>query len=1010
MAFSPASVYDIKVITRTSSDIVLFTDTELRIVFSAKVTDTIQVSSDGGYIIVFTDSGEFKINVKPLDTVITPSATVSFTPSSPLLNVGSSNYARLIDNRFAYLASNVFQGCCGKAPTYVGSLVVAYPDLAALLASAPGSTGVIYTTEDTNLTYWWDGSAFVLMSGVQYYANFAAFPLAGEERVLYYDIAGEEMYVWVVSAYVSLCCDATQVVYTANQVAHGFSVGEVLYLSGDNTFALAQADNIATSYVAGVVTEVIDVDNFKYCTHGTVTTGVPAQTGGTVMYLSETTPGALTSTAPTSPDIVRPVMVVVDNGNQAIIMLSLVDSGAGSGTVTSVDLAMPPAFTVSGNPITTSGTITVAGAGVATQYVRGDGTLANFPNTLGGGASVSYYLNGSINQGTFGGVTYYEMNKTPIFGPGTNFSIAANGYIASFITDANDPSQLLIPAGNWNFEMYFSASSGGGSPNFYIELYKYDGVSFTLIASSSANPEDITGGTSTDLYVTAISVPSTVLTLTDRLAVRVYVNNSGRTITLHTEDNNLCQVITTFTTGITALNGLTEQIQTFATGTTGTDFGITSSAGVHTFNLPVASGTNTGKLSSTDWSTFNNKVTSVGATAPITSSGGATPNISTSMNTDRMIGRTTVGVGVMEEIQVSTGLSLSAGALSIPYGVITPTTTNAREDDYSPTGWPGTNDVVKVIRITPNNTNNIVSIGGLTNGTAGRIVTIVNDATDQLLILDHESPTSTATNRFKMQLQMSVFIMPGRDMTFLYTGTRWSQMNPGQYAQLDLVDNMTSGNQTRGTANASTLFFHQGVGTGSGMRADAVGNFDLGGINADTGTTSTGNTVGAISIRNGGAGNALNVNGQFPMVYLAAVGSLAAPTSLQDYTANVALEGTSAGWSGLGYIWKMPTFATTYAGVWEIDVTNTAGTLAVNVVTAVATTTKQYLGIFNHGNNGNATFFSSTDGITYTAAYKFVRSTGNFAGYPKYRIAKTVGTTSRTWDIYMAGVSLNQKR
>lgn len=166
----------------------------------------------------------------------------------------------------------------------------------------------------------------------------------------------------------------------------------------------------------------------------------------------------------------------------------------------------------------------------------------------GGGASISYYLNGSVNQGTFSGNTYYEMNRVPVIGVGTNFSIAANGYIAQFITDANDPSQLNIPAGNWNFKMYFSASSGGGTPTFYVELYKWDGAAFTLIASSSTNPEGITNGTTVDLYTTALAVPATTLAITDRLAVRVYVNNSGRTITLHTEDNNLCQVITTFTT------------------------------------------------------------------------------------------------------------------------------------------------------------------------------------------------------------------------------------------------------------------------------------------------------------------------------------------------------------------------------------------------------------------------------------------------------------------------------
>jgi hypothetical protein len=57
-------------------------------------------------------------------------------------------------------------------------------------------------------------------------------------------------------------------------------------------------------------------------------------------------------------------------------------------------------------------------------------------------------------------------------------------------------------------------------------------------------------------------------------------------------------------------------------------------------------------------------VTGVTATAPLTSSGGTAPNISTSMNTNKLIGRSTAGVGVMEEISVGTGLSLSGGTLS----------------------------------------------------------------------------------------------------------------------------------------------------------------------------------------------------------------------------------------------------------------------------------------------------------------------------------------------------------
>jgi hypothetical protein len=263
--------------------------------------------------------------------------------------------------------------------------------------------------------------------------------------------------------------------------------------------------------------------------------------------------------------------------------------------------------------------------GTAAQYIRGDGQLANFPDNQGGGSSVNYYLNGSVSQGTFGGDTYYEMSKTPILGAGTNFTrtnAQGNGYIASFITDAGDPSLLNIPAGNWNVEFYFQANSNAGNPQFYAELYKVDASNnFTLVGSGSTNPEGITNGTTIDQYYTAIPIPQTSLLVTDRLAIRIFVIPSGRTITLHTENSNLCEVLTTLSTGLNALNGLTSQVQYFATGTSGTDFAISSATDTHTFNLPTASATNRGALSSADWSSFNSKQNAL--TNPITGTGTA---------------------------------------------------------------------------------------------------------------------------------------------------------------------------------------------------------------------------------------------------------------------------------------------------------------------------------------------------------------------------------------------------
>jgi hypothetical protein len=286
---------------------------------------------------------------------------------------------------------------------------------------------------------------------------------------------------------------------------------------------------------------------------------------------------------------------------------------AAGGSVTSVGLTMPSAFNVSGSPVTTAGTLAVTGAGNTGQYVRGDGTLANFPSTGGGGGQI-FYFNGNISQGTIGGNPFYELGTAANTGPAANFTRATTGAIARFITDVNSPNHLVIPAGIWTVDVYLSETGGGSNNAEIIAVLKvYNGTSFTTIASSPL--EQITNGNVPDLYTFAISVPNTVTAATDRVVIEFDIQNTnGKTVTLYTESNKIGEVHSTYAIGLSSLNGLTDNTQTFATGTAGTDFAINSAGSVHTFNLPTASASNRGALSSADWSTFNGKQDSIGLT------------------------------------------------------------------------------------------------------------------------------------------------------------------------------------------------------------------------------------------------------------------------------------------------------------------------------------------------------------------------------------------------------------
>jgi hypothetical protein len=282
----------------------------------------------------------------------------------------------------------------------------------------------------------------------------------------------------------------------------------------------------------------------------------------------------------------------------------------GAGSVTSVGLTMPTAFSVANSPVTTTGTLAVTATGNASQYIRGDGALGILPESSGGAGGVVYYFNGNTASSIVGS---FEMSKTPDTGVPANFSKTGDGLIVSFATNANDPNITEIPGGIWLFKPYLSMATNVGSPKINTQVKIFDGIGYTTIATSDTFL--VSNGTATSLYTFGIVIPQTTTTITDRIVVEFYLSNSlGDTITLYTEDSFINSVATTIPSGIATLNGLNTTTQYLATGTTGTDFNISSATNTHTFNIPTASAINRGLLSTADWSTFNGKQNALGYT------------------------------------------------------------------------------------------------------------------------------------------------------------------------------------------------------------------------------------------------------------------------------------------------------------------------------------------------------------------------------------------------------------
>jgi len=115
---------------------------------------------------------------------------------------------------------------------------------------------------------------------------------------------------------------------------------------------------------------------------------------------------------------------------------------ANTGTVTSVALTTPAAFTVTGSPITASGTLAITAAGTSAQYITGAGALATL-NTLNVPENTNLYFTPSrartsislTTTGTTGAATYDNttgiLNIPSYIGGVTSFNTRTGAIVLS---------------------------------------------------------------------------------------------------------------------------------------------------------------------------------------------------------------------------------------------------------------------------------------------------------------------------------------------------------------------------------------------------------------------------------------------------------------------------------------------------------------------------------------------------------------------------------------------------
>jgi len=242
--------------------------------------------------------------------------------------------------------------------------------------------------------------------------------------------------------------------------------------------------------------------------------------------------------------------------------------------------------------------IDFVGSGVNASTIDGDVTIT----IPGGSGNTTYYLNQTVDQAPYKEFSSIVASAVEQVIPLTVLA-GATSVIAEYQTPSNIPGTTQIPGGLWQFFLHFNAVAAGQNWIIRPTVYKRDlGGTETLIFTP--DPEIVTGmSTTTTMYVSDGVFPTTTILTTDRIVVRLSMQNTrgvSQTVNFRTEGSQHYSV------GLTTLN---QVIPTGAVSSvTGTAPIVSSGGTTPAISIAQADALTDGYLSSSDFAVFDAKV------------------------------------------------------------------------------------------------------------------------------------------------------------------------------------------------------------------------------------------------------------------------------------------------------------------------------------------------------------------------------------------------------------------